>query len=157
MAKKKKVRVDLRKNRSKPARQRGWTRSFQEHGGEDDQGRSKESVRPKGEMSRRRTIIQQEAEEAPAGTEPADMPAVDPTTCFQGRVLRMHGLFSDVATDDGRVFRCAVRRLLRTLATDERNIITTGDRVWFRPALNDEGFIERVEPRHGLLKRASRG
>src|SRR5207244_8532268 len=53
--------------------------------------------------------------------------------------------------------RCAVRRLLRTLVTDERNIVTTGDRVWFRPALNDEGLIERVEPRHGLLTRASRG
>jgi ribosome biogenesis GTPase len=62
-----------------------------------------------------------------------------------------------VEAEDGRQFRCAVRRLLKTLATDERNIVTTGDRVWFRPALNDEGFIERVEPRHGLLKRASRG
>src|SRR5262249_29839719 len=56
-----------------------------------------------------------------------------------------------------RQFRCAVRRLLRTLATDERNIVTTGDRVWFRPALNDEGMIERVEPRHGMLTRWSRG
>src|SRR5439155_17675519 len=54
-------------------------------------------------------------------------------------------------------YRCAVRRLLRTLVTDERNIVTTGDRVWFRTALNDEGLIERVEPRHGVLTRASRG
>jgi ribosome biogenesis GTPase len=46
---------------------------------------------------------------------------------------------------------------LRTLATGERNIVTTGDRVWFRPSLQDEGLIERVEPRHGLLTRASRG
>src|SRR5205085_3507380 len=36
-------------------------------------------------------------------------------------------------------------------------IVTSGDRVWFRPAPQDEGFIERVEPRHGLLTRASRG
>ncbi len=77
-----------------------------------------------------------------------------------------------------------MRRLLRTLATDERNIVTTGDRVWFRPATvkeasaegvpltptppsqrergwgegaDLEGLIERVEPRHGLLTRASRG
>jgi ribosome biogenesis GTPase / thiamine phosphate phosphatase len=62
-----------------------------------------------------------------------------------------------VATDDGQLLRCAVRRLLRTLATDERNIVTTGDRVWVRPAPNNEGMIERVEPRHGLLTRASRG
>ena len=45
----------------------------------------------------------------------------------------------------------------RSLVTDERNVITAGDRVWFRPSLNDEGLIERVEPRHGLLTRASRG
>jgi ribosome biogenesis GTPase len=176
MSKKKKIRVDLRKNRSKPARERGWTRSFQEHGGEDDQGRSKESVRPKGDMSRRRTIIQDDTAGTPGGAESAEMPAVDISACLQGRVLRVHGLFSDVATDDprltvpsppaaggegkgeggGRVFRCSVRRLLRTLAIDERNVVTTGDRVWFRPAPNNEGLIERVEPRHGLLTRASR-
>src|SRR5205807_259618 len=33
----------------------------------------------------------------------------------------------------------------------------TGDRVWIRPSLGGEGFIERVEPRHGVLTRASRG
>jgi ribosome biogenesis GTPase len=157
VSKKKKVRVDMRKNRSKPARPRGWTRSFQEHGGEDDQVRSKESVRPKGDLSRRRTIIQDATSQTPGGAEPAEMPAVDISACLPGRVLRVHGLFSDVATDDGRTFRCAVRRLLRTLATDERNIVTTGDRVWIRPAPNNEGLIERVEPRHGLLTRASRG
>jgi ribosome biogenesis GTPase len=157
MSKKKKVRVDMRKNRSKPARQRGWTRSFQEHGGEDDQTRSKESVRPKGEMSRRRTIIQDDTSQTPAGVESSEMPAADISACLPGRVLRVHGLFSDVSSDDGRIFRCGVRRLLRTLAIDERSIVTTGDRVWFRPAPNNEGVIERVEPRHGLLTRASRG
>src|SRR5262249_21510727 len=156
MAKKKKVRVDLRKNRSKPPRQRDWTRGFQQHGGDDEATPGQERVRAKGELSRRRTIIQ---EEAPAveGQEPAEMPAVDLATCLPGRVLRVHGLASVVETDDGRQFRCAVRRLLRTLATEERNIVTTGDRVWIRPALGDEGFIERVEPRHGMLTRASRG
>ena len=39
---------------------------------------------------------------------------------------------------------------------DERNIVATGDRVWFRPAGPNEGVIERVEPRHGTLTRASR-
>jgi ribosome biogenesis GTPase len=72
-------------------------------------------------------------------------------------VLAVQGLLSVVETEDGQQYRCAVRRLLRTLATGERNIIATGDRVWFRPAPNNEGLIERVEPRHGLLTRASRG
>jgi ribosome biogenesis GTPase len=158
MSKKKKVRVDLRKNRSKPPRQRGWTRGFQEHGFQDEATLGQERVRAKGELSRRRTIIQEESPQADAtGQEPAEMPAADPNACLSGRVLRVHGLQSVVETDDGRQFRCAVRRLLRTLATDERNIVATGDRVWIRPSLNDEGFIERVEPRHGLLTRASRG
>jgi ribosome biogenesis GTPase len=163
MAKKKKIRVDLRKNRSKPARQQHWTRTFQEHGAEGDHSPNKEQVRAKGELSRRRTIIQEE-------NQAAAMPAVDISACLPGRVLRMHGLFSVVETDDGRQFRCSVRRLLRSLTTDERNIVTTGDRVWIRPAspsprplppgergIIGEGLIERVEPRHGLLTRASRG
>src|SRR5205807_3447441 len=32
-----------------------------------------------------------------------------------------------------------------------------GDRVWVLPSLNNEGVIERVEPRHGILTRASKG
>jgi ribosome biogenesis GTPase len=157
MAKKKKVRVDLRKNRSKPPRQRQWTRGFHEHGFDEEATAQGERVRAKGELSRRRTIIQEQTNEGRLGQEPADMPAVDVAACQPGRVLRVHGLQSLVEAEDGKQYRCAVRRLLRTLATDERNIVTTGDRVWFRPAPNDVGFIERVEPRHGLLTRASRG
>src|SRR5207247_6324747 len=49
-----------------------------------------------------------------------------------------------------------VRRLLKSLVTDERSVVTTGDRVWFRDAGIGEGLIERVEPRRGVLTRASR-
>lgn len=172
MAKKKKVRVDLRKNRSKPPRPRQWTRDFQDHGFTEEATTSQERVRAKGELSRRRTIIQEEAGTASAaGQEPAVMPAVDTATCLAGRVLRVHGLFSIVQTDDGQQYRCVVRRLLRSLATHERNIVATGDRVWIRPSGNDrtgesqvppdvpmpEVWIERIERRHGLLTRASRG
>jgi ribosome biogenesis GTPase len=185
MAKKKKVRVDLRKNRSKPPRDRQWTRGFEEHGFAEESTRSDERVRAKGDLSRRRTIVQEAASEETADA--PDMPAVDTSVCLPGRVLRVHGLFSFVETEDGRLFRCTVRRLLRTLATDERNIVTTGDRVWIRPESGArsqesgvrgqgsgqeersdltpasspvtpvlEGLIERVEPRHGILTRASR-
>src|SRR5262245_41588483 len=131
MAKKKKVRVDLRKNRSKPPRERGWTRDFQEHGFADEATARDERVRAKGDLSRRRTIVQQEAPAAPDGQEPAEMPAPS-ADCLPGRVLRVHRLISVVEGPDGKQYRCAVRRLLRTLATEERNIVTTGDRVWFR-------------------------
>jgi ribosome biogenesis GTPase len=184
MAKKKKVRVDMRKNRARPPRQRGWTRDFQEEGATHEDAPLDERVRAKGDLSRRRTIIQEEGGAAETGQDAVEMPAVGNLACLPGRVLRVHGLFSIVETPDGRQYRCAVRRLLRTLATDERNIVTTGDRVWFRPAPGGttedatgtgtgteealpvpdaspasvrEGLIERVEPRHGLLTRASRG
>jgi ribosome biogenesis GTPase len=167
MAKKKKVRVDLRKNRSKPPRPRQWTRDFQDHRFAEEATTGQERVRAKGELSRRRTIIQDETNTAETeGRESAEMPAVDVSTCLPGRVLRVHGLYSIVQTEDGQHYRCVVRRLLRTLATQERNIVATGDRVWIRPSgsgevpatdVLPEGWIERIEPRHGLLTRASRG
>ncbi|MCI0457758.1 MAG: ribosome small subunit-dependent GTPase A [Gemmataceae bacterium] len=157
MAKKKKVRVELRKNRNKPARQGDLTRQFQRDDFNEDAVRAEERVRAKGDLSRHRTIITQEpATSQHAGDEPADMPAVDASTCLPGRVVRVHKE-SLVETDDGRRFRCTVRRVLKTLATDERNIVATGDRVWVLPVGGDEGVIERVEPRHGLLTRASKG
>jgi ribosome biogenesis GTPase len=156
VAKKKKIRVDLRKNRSKPPRQKGWTRSFRTED-EIEDSPSGERVRAKGDLSRRRTIIQHETtNDTPSSDQPA-MPAADLSACVPGRVIRVHGLQSLVVTDDGRQFRCAVRRVLKTLATEERNIVAPGDRVLIMPALNDEAVIERVEPRHGLLTRASRG
>jgi ribosome biogenesis GTPase len=152
MAKKKKIRVELRKNRSKPPRKRHWTRSFQQDTLPEDVNPGQERVRAKGELSRKRTIIAEEPEAA----QPAELRAVDVSACLPGRVVRVHKV-SVVETEDGRRYRCAVRRLLKTLATDERNIVATGDRVWIRPEAGDEGVIERVEPRHGLLTRASKG
>jgi ribosome biogenesis GTPase / thiamine phosphate phosphatase len=166
MAKKKKVRVDMRKNRSKPPRDQQWTRGFQEHGYAEEATHGDERIRAKGDLSRRRTIMQD------AGiANQSDMPANSADGCLPGRVIRIHGLLNVVETEDGRRYRCAVRRLLRTIATDERNVVTCGDRVWFRTdagardqgvdpseagAPDLEGMIERVEPRHGLLTRASR-
>ncbi len=157
MGKKKKIRVDLRKNLANPARDHGWTRGFQQHGYEEDATRRDERVRARGDLSRKRTIIQDDgAKNEGASTGAGEMPAIDLDACLPGRVLRVHRLNSVVETDDGRIFRCATRQLLRSLAIDDRSIVTTGDRVWIRPSTNDEGFIERVEPRHGVLTRASR-
>ncbi len=157
MAKQKKTRVDLRKNRSKPPRDRGWTRGFQEHGYAEDATLNQERVRAKGDLSRKRTIIQDESANTDNGNQQqAHMPAADTTSCLPGRVLRVHGLHTVVQTADGRQVRCAVRRVLKTLATEERNIVAAGDRVWILLGQGDEGVIERVEPRHGVLTRSSR-
>src|SRR5947209_7608645 len=124
MAKKKK-RIELRKNRSKPPRDRGWTRGFADHGYMEDATLNQERVRAKGELSRKRTII----EDGTGSDEERGMGAID-ASCVPGRVLRVHGLDNVVRTDDARTLRCKVRRLLKTMATDERSIVTTGDPVW---------------------------
>ncbi len=157
MGKKKKIRVDLRKNRAKPPRKHDWTSGFHQHGFEEEATTPGERVRARGDLSRRRTIIQDDSPgQADAGSSPAAMPAVDVAACLQGRVLRVHRQIAVVAGPDGKEHRCTVRQVLKSLTTEERNIVTTGDRVWFLPTAAAEGVIERVEPRHGLLTRASR-
>ena len=151
MGKHKKTRVELRKNRAKPAREQGWTRGFAEHGFETEAPLTQERVRAKGELSRKRTIIQ---DDSPSSS--TDMPTVDQAACQPGRVLRVHGLATMVQTDAGQILRCGVRRVLKNLASDERNVVACGDRVWVLPGLNHEGVIERIEPRHGVLTRSSR-
>lgn len=162
MAKKKKVRVDLRKNRNKPPRDGDWTKKLDDAAAEDS-SRAQERVRARGDLSRRRTIVQEDAA-APQGDQATEMPAVDEANCRPGRVLRVYRDVCVVETHDGKEVRCAVRWLLRSLTTSERSIVTTGDKVWFKPADqvsgkidgSPEGVIERVEPRHGVLTRASR-
>jgi ribosome biogenesis GTPase / thiamine phosphate phosphatase len=69
----------------------------------------------------------------------------------------VQGLFCVVVDDAGGSWRCYVRRLLKTVGADARSVLAVGDRVWFRPAPNQEGFIERVEPRATCLVRKYRG
>src|SRR5688500_897199 len=129
MSKKKKVRVEFRRNRTKPPRENDLTRQFQEDAGKAGDAANTERVRAKGDVSRHRTIVMEDADATAVG-----MPATD-AAGLQGRVLRVQGLYSDVELEDGRVFRCTVRRLLKSLATDKRSVVTTGDRVWVRPVV----------------------
>ena len=130
MAKKK--RVDFRKNRTKPPRVNDLTSGFREHGFEEEAPKSGERVRSKGDLSRKRTIVD---DESGSGS----MPAVDLVNCVPGRIIRCHGLDNIVHLDDGRILRCKVRRLLKSLSIDERSIvilpaIASGS----RPTLNEE-------------------
>jgi ribosome biogenesis GTPase len=77
--------------------------------------------------------------------------------CLVGRVLSPRGGECLVEGEDGRVYECTVRRLLKSLATDERAAVAAGDRVLFLPAAGDQGVIERVEARRGVLSRKTRG
>jgi ribosome biogenesis GTPase len=155
MSKKRKIRADFRKNRETPARQKDHS-----HHLDDDATGSGENVRAqrltgKGELTRRRTLADAEIVEDDSGT--LVLPAIDRERCQLGWVLRGQGLHNFVQDDQGKIYRCATRRILKTLQTAQRHVVAAGDRVWFRPEGADEGIIERVEPRHGVISRTSRG
>ncbi len=154
----KKIRTDFRKNRNVRTRRTDWTRRFEEQGLPEDvvQG---ERISGKGELTRRRTIRGTETS-ADEETGLEVQLQVDESACLRGRVLSVHGLQSVVQDESGRIYRCATRRLLKTLSTDQRHVVVAGDRVLFRSAAAtgaDEGIIERIEPRHGIISRTSRG
>ena len=152
----KKVRVDFRKNRSERTRAGDWTRKFEEHGFEEESEVTSERIGGKGELSRRRTIVGEivKSDAEKIGFEV--LPDVDTASLLAGRVLRVHGASSVVQTEDGRQFQCVTRRILKTLSTDQRQPVVAGDYVLVRPAPNNEGMIERVEPRHGTIARSSK-
>lgn len=154
--KNRKIRAEFRKNYNTRARSGDLTRDFSREDTErQEHAPQSERVSGKGSLTRKRTVIGAEVSESDSGF--AVQLDVDTSVCLPGRVLSTHGLASVVQDEQGRLFRCATRRLLKSLSTDQRHVVAAGDRVWFKPTEQKEGFIERVEPRHGLLCRTSRG
>jgi ribosome biogenesis GTPase len=154
--------VEFRKNRQPRARRTNWTREFQQDTAADHVTPSRETIRPKGDLSRRRTILVESDEQA-GSTDLAQPVRAD---WLAGRVLSVTGNVAMVEAADGRIFTCAVSRVLRTIAIEERSALAAGDRVHVRltdgaisgPNIAEpQGMIERVEPRRGLLTRAYRG
>jgi ribosome biogenesis GTPase len=157
MAKKKRqVRANFRKNRATPARDRIRADGLDPNDATLDDAATRQSVRGKGDLTRKRTVADAEIGEDDAG-DAYLLPSIDRTVCRLGRVLRVQGLNSTVQFDDGTLRRCATRRLLKTLSTDQRHVVAAGDLAWVRPEGAHEGIIERIEPRRGVLSRTSRG
>ncbi len=153
--KKNKVRAVFRKKHESRTRHHDLTREFHAHGFENDETERGERVTGKGKLTRKRTIVGEtvEGEEAGLGVR-FD---IDETDCKTGRVLSVHGLTSKVETDLGEIYNCSVSGLLKSLYTDQRHVIAAGDVVLFRPEGTDAGLIVRIEPRHGVLCRNSKG
>jgi len=170
----KKIRMEMRKNRAKPPRNKAWGDTTDGGDSHATAGGEQARVRNRGDQSRKRTVLVEDSGDQ------SGLPAINEKVCLNGRVLRVHGLWSVVETGDGHLFRCTVRRLLKTLSTDERTPVICGDKVWIRPEVNKsatdsqmahdpkgarppspgetqaEAVIERVEPRKGQLVRNSR-
>lgn len=155
MSKKRKVRADFRKNREAPARDKRVSHDPTDLDSRAVDAPSGERVSGKGHISRKRTVAGGQIIEDESGT--WMLPDIDRAVCRLGRVLRVQGLHSMVQDEAGAQVRCATRRLLKTLASEQRHIVAAGDIVWFRPDGQKEGIIERVEPRRGIISRNSRG
>lgn len=154
-SKKRKLRTDFRKNREVRTRDKVRVERIADEDSPDADAPRDERVSGKGAISRKRTVAGAEIVEDDAGM--MVLPDIDRTVCRIGRVLRVQGLISIVRDVNGANFQCATRRLLKTLATDQRHVVAAGDIVWFRPEGTIEGIIERVEPRRGVVSRTSRG
>lgn len=158
----KKVRVEFRRNRQRPRRERDWTQQLRTDEAAVVDARLVESVQARGELSRKRTIIDAEA---------------DPVTWRTGVVTRVHGLICYVREADfpadgsfpaaagaARSWACTIRRVLRTRLIEQRSAVCVGDRVWFSPAAaasevaptDAVGVLERIATRTSTLSRRDR-
>jgi len=152
--KKRKIRVAFKKNRGKKPRAGHELREAIRQD-DVDQLAASERVSGKGQLTRYRTVIATEAEPV-AGSEQnfvLDL-EVDRDRCLSGRVLFIVGAHQcRVQVEDGTVYVCAVRQVLRTLSQNSRNAVVAGDRVLFEPRDGLQGMILHVEPRSGILGR----
>ncbi len=149
-----KVRFDFRKGHQGQRREKGLTEKFAQSNEDIDTQRS-QRVSGKGELTRRRTVkgntLDSKGKDA---FDALELQTHDANVC--GRVLRVHGLESIVQLDSGEILRCAVRRVLKNLSTDQRHVVVTGDRVRVEQQGTDQGWIVRIEPRLSELARTSR-
>lgn len=150
------IRIEFRKSHQTRTREDAdLTRNYRDNADDIDTV-AQERLSGKGETTRHRTVV---GETSDAGTENAlgnVALSVNAEDSLQGLVLRVHRLECVVQTLDGGVFRCAIRRVLKNMATDQRHVVVAGDRVSFRREGTGQGLILRIEPRGGTLSRTSR-
>lgn len=146
-----KHRVEFRKNRSSRPRATDLTRAIDSDPDHVDRLAASERLSGKGDLTRKRTVVGTE------GSRQDGLPiARTAKGSWRGRVLFVQGLVSSVEGPEGRIVRCTTRRVLRTMATDQRHVVTAGD--WVEASgEGEEGVIESIEPRLSSLCRTSRG
>ena len=155
--KKRKVRAEFRKKHETRVRKHDLTRQYQQNSEDEELEnlRSSERVTGRSQLRRHRTVVGEEIE----GEDSAFQVQleVDSEVCRRGRVLSVRGLNSDVEDEEGNVFTCAIRGVLKSLATDLQNVVVAGDDVMFEPIGNEgQGVIASVEPRRNFISRTSR-
>jgi ribosome biogenesis GTPase / thiamine phosphate phosphatase len=159
MSKKKprRVRIEFRKSHQTKTRDDADLTNDYLEASDDLDTPLQERVSGKGRTSRRRTVIVDSDPTTTGDSKDGKVElSVDRSRSLEGLVLRVHGLECIVRTSSGKEFRCAVRRVLKSMATDERHVVVAGDTVTFRPEGDAQGLILRIEPRRSILSRTSR-
>ena len=147
----KKIRAEFRKKHDSSVRKRDFTNV--DNPAEHDELARDQRVSGKGNLTRHRTVHGEVAGDEEMGYQV--LLEVD-ASCIPGRVLRVHGLNTIVETEQGN-FECAIRGLLKNLATELQHVVVAGDQVMVRPEDHQTGMIVRVEPRRSVINRTSRG
>src|SRR5262249_8682700 len=114
-----KVRVDFRQNRAPTRRSDEWTRRYQSDDDALVDERNAESVRAKGDLSRRRTILVDEN----------DAPIIDESLWRRGIVTSIQGPICRVDSGGGTSWDCTIRRVLKTMLIEQRGSVAVGDAV----------------------------
>ena len=161
MAKSKKrrstVRADFRKRQSTRTRQNDLTREFKDESDKLEDSQTGERVSGKGRLTRKRTVVGS-AQEDDAGFQ-VEL-EVDEQRCKNGRVISVHGLDSFVRVADGTIYRCTVRGVLKSLATDLQHVVVAGDHVAIQVGGaghdDEQAVIVRVDARRNQISRTSR-
>ena len=151
------VRADFRKRQSTRTRENDLTRQFKDQSDKLEDSQTGERVSGKGRLTRKRTVAGA-AQENEAGFQ-VEL-EVDEARCKKGRVISVHGLGSFVRVADGTIYRCTVRGVLKSLATDLQHVVVAGDHVTIEVggAGHDEeqAVIVRVDARRNQISRTSR-
>jgi ribosome biogenesis GTPase len=147
-----KIRTEFRKNHDE--RQRSdWTRRFRADNGKMQDESARERMSGKGDLTRKRTVLGDETASDKAGFDVLRDVALG---TIGGRVLSVHGLASRVLAEDGKIYHCSVRGVLKSMSTELRHVVATGDRVVITTGGDTEAVIERVEPRKSVICRTSK-
>jgi ribosome biogenesis GTPase len=150
-----KIRIEFRKKHQSQARSADLTNDYAVDQ-EDIDTVASQRVSGKGDQTRHRTVkgnLIDDNEPESLGQVQLD---VDASQTLSGLVLRVHGRESIVRVEDGRIFRCAVRRVLKNLATDQRHVLVAGDIVRLLPEGEEQAWVVRIEPRRSTLSRTSK-
>lgn len=161
MAKKKKnkskIRANFRKRQNTRVRKTDFTKDFNDDAESLENTVSGERLSGKGNLSRKRTVIGTSSDQTESGFE-VDLD-IDSQHSRTGRVLSVHGLNSFVQIEDGEVYECTVRGILKSLATDLQHVVVAGDFVTIEidPGAEENwGVIVRVDARRNQISRTSR-